>query len=459
MSINTTKTAINHVKSVTQSLQSSQELPFTNVLSTQILASQLGDMPYRERIFSPDVVVFGFLSQVMGADQSCQSAVAQIIAHSGSNGQDLPSANTSAYCQARARLPVEVLSGCAQEIAHELEQLVPSEWLWRGRHIKMPDGSTISMPDTEANQALYPQPDSQKDGVGFPIARVVVVNSLSTGAVLDIAIAPYSGKKTGEHALLRQLLHNFVSGDIVLGDEYYGSYFLMATLMQMGVDCVFPQHNARKTNFRKGKRLGKKDHVVQLKKPVQPDWMDAQTYANVPDTIMIREVQITYSRPGFKTISKIMITTFTCRKDVSAADLSELYGYRWFVELDLRSIKDVMRMDILRGKTPSMVHKEIWAHLLAYNLVRKIMAQSAVLHNNIPREMSFKLALQMMNAFRQAGILHESGNEIYLGFLKAIAYKQVGNRPGRNEPRMIKRRPKSTPRLQKHRDLYRKKAA
>ena len=458
MSINTIKTAMNHVKSVTQSLQNSQVLPFTDVLSAQSIADKLVEIDYRNRVYSPDVTIFGFLSQVMSADQSCQAAVAQINAHLANQGKNIPSANTSAYCQARERLPLNVLSSSAREVAANLGQEAPAEWQWRGRNVKIFDGSTLSMPDTKANQEMYPQTSSQKEGVGFPIARIVTITSLATGAILDLSIGPYAGKRTGEHALLRQLLHNLQAGDVVLGDEYYGSYFLMAQLMQMGVDCVFPQHNARKTDFRKGDKLGKKDHIVTLNKPAKPEWMDDEIYASFADTIKIREVQTTYSQAGFRDKTKIMITTLLCNEDVSPEDLSVFYGDRWFVELDLRSIKEVMRMDILRGKTPDMVHKEIWTHILAYNLVRKIMAQSAMLHNNKPRKMSFKLALQMICSFRNAGILCE-GSELYFQFLKSIAYKEVGNRPGRNEPRMIKRRPKPTPRMQKPRHLYHKKAA
>ena len=186
--------------------------------------------------------------------------------------------------------------------------------------------------------------------------------------------------------------------------------------------------------------------------------MDVQTYTDCPDTITVRETTIVDARPGHRTRSRILVSTFLNGKEVTPQDLGILYGYRWFVELNLRSVKEIMRMDILRSKTPEMVHKEIWAHILAYNLVRKIMAQSAVIYQRNPRGMSFKLALQMILAFRQAGILSEN-NKIYVDFLGAIAYKKVGDRSGRSEPRMVKRRPKAFPRLQKPRDYYHQKVA
>lgn len=286
----------------------------------------------------------------------------------------------------------------------------------------------------------------------------MAIISLATGAILDVAVGPYSGKGTGEHGLLRQLLSAFKVGDIVLGDCYYASFFLIAQLMQMGVDAVFPIHSARDCDFRLGKRLGKKDHLVTWQKPKKPKWMDEESYNHFPETITVREVSISNNHSGFRSNPRIIVTTFLDHKDVSKTDLGSLYDCRWFVEISFLAIKQTMRMDILRCKTPAMVRKEIWAHLLAYNLVRKIMAQAAMQHHKNPRQLSFKLALQTLFAFRQAGIFSEKNGSIYNKMLQAIAYKTVGNRPGRSEPRMVKRRPKSFPRLQKSRKLYQKAA-
>lgn len=458
MSISTINSSLMHVKSVVQNLKADNKLPFTDVLSSESINSKINDIAYRERVFTPELTVYGFLSQALSADPSCQAAVSQIIAHLLSQGKSAPSANTSAYSQARSRLPEKILSDLAKESAIDLERQAKPEWLWRNRHVKMPDGTTVSMPDTPENQAMYPQPASQKEGIGFPIARLVGVFSLSTGALLDLAMAPWSGKETGEHALLRQLMHVFEAGDIILGDAYYGSFFLIAMLLKMNVDAVFPMHASRHHDFRKGKRLGKKDHLVEWKKPAKPAWMDVQTYADYPDTITVRETTIVDARPGYRTKARVLVTTFINAKEVTPQELSVLYGYRWFVELNLRSVKEIMGMDILRGKTPAMVHKEVWAHMLAYNLVRKIMAQAAIMYKRNPREMSFKLALQMILAFRQAGILSEN-NKTYEIFLQSITYKKVGNRPGRSEPRMVKRRPKAFSRLQKPRNSYHQRVA
>lgn len=269
-------------------------------------------------------------------------------------------------------------------------------------------------------------------------------------------MAAYSGKQTGEHALLRQIMDTFNAGDIVIGDAYYGSFFLIATLLHRKVDVVFPQHGGRHTDFRSGSRLGKRDHLTDWEKPAKPDWMDAQTYAAFPQRIRVRETTVSTQQRGYRTVSHIIVSTFTDPALVSATDLSELYGYRWFVELDFRSVKTVMRMDILRGKTPDMVRKEVWAHLLAYNLIRKIMAQAAVHHHTKPREMSFKLALQMIGAFRQAGLLQENDLSLLQALFTAIVTKKTRQQLGRHEVRMVKRRPKPFPRLQKPRAFYKK---
>jgi len=270
---------------------------------------------------------------------------------------------------------------------------------------------------------------------------------------MDLAIGPYSGKKTGEHALLRQLFHVFNPNDVVLGDCYYPSFFLMAKLIQLGVDSAFPTHSARRQDFRKGKRLGKKDHIVQWDKPSKPQWMEQKVYDEFPNNITVRELAVSTGCKGFRNKTKTLVTTFLDSNEFSKEELALLYDHRWFVEISLRSIKETMKMDILRAKTPEMVRKEMWPHLLAYNLIRKIMAQSARVHHKIPRCLSFKCALQFTDAFCQSRILAET-SEAYEHLLRSIAYKAVGNRPGRSEPRMVKRRPKSFPRLQKPRSRF-----
>lgn len=446
----------NHPKSVLSQLKSTKGLPFKEILSSETISKNMEGYCFRDRIYSLDITMWGFLSQILSDDQSCQAAVAHILAYFASQGRETPSANTAAYCKARSRLPENLISNLAKESAEQLEDRVPSSWLWREKNIKLIDGSTLFMPDTSENQKAYPQMKNQKPGLGFPIARIVAIISYATGAILDLAISRCFGKGAGEHTLLRQLMNVFKPGDIALGDSYYGSFFLIAVLKRLRVDAVFPIHSGRHHDFRKGKRLGKKDHIVQWKKPARPEWMSTEEYSEFPAAISIREIEIKNGRNGFRSKSRTLVTTLLDSTHVKKCDLETIYGYRWCVELDLRSIKDTMRMGILRSKTPAMVRKEIWSHILAYNLVRKIMAQAAYVHSKKPRDLSFKLALQLTEAFRNIGIFLESKDKVYEQLLKAIAYKTVGNRFGRHEPRRLKRRPKNYPLLLKPRYHYHK---
>ena len=460
MNIRNTFSNLNHhPKSILSDLKSSKGLPFQDVLSKETIAESMQDLKYRERFFTPDIILWTFLSQVIGDDHSLQAAVARVIVFSTMQGLDSPSANTSAYSQARSNLPEEVISNLVKGSAEEMRVSIPSNLLWKEQyHPILMDGSTISMPDTPKNQAIYPQPDSQKPGLGFPIARIVAVISYITGMVLDVAIGPYSGKMTGEHALLRQLMHVFKPGDIAMGDCYYPSYFVLAMLLKLNIDFVFPMHSNRKHDFKTGENIGDKDHIVSWDKPSKPEWMDQKEYDEVQDKITVREVEIQNNKNGFRTKTRVLLTTFLDPAFASKQDLAILYNFRWCVELDLRSLKETMRMDILRGKSPEMVRKEMWAHFLAYNLIRKVMVQAAIVHNKNPRNLSFKLALQMIEAFRIAGIFHEENSDAYARLLKAIVYKTVGNRPGRQEPRRVKRRAKAFPKLQKARILYKGEA-
>lgn len=461
MDSDTTFSTFRHAREVRARLNSTPGLPFKQILCSLVFTRALArhTLEYRTRFYPPDRTLQTFLCQVLSDDKSCQAAVAKMIASLAAQGEPVPSSNTAAYCNARGRLPEELLSDLACESGRELHEQTPNEWRWRGRCVKLVDGSTLSMPDTKENQQTYPQPKSQKLGIGFPIARVVAIISCAVGAVLALALGPYSGKGSGEHGLLRELMHTFVPEDVVLGDRYYGSFFLIAELMHQGVDVLFPLHRARGHDFRRGQRLGKKDHLVNWNKPLRPAWMDQSTYEAFPDHITVREVAVQLDSRGFRTKSRILVTSFLEPSQTRRHELAALYDHRWLVELDLRSIKQTMKMDILRAKTPEMVRKEIWVHLLGYNLIRKVMAQAAQAHQKNPRHMSFKLALQVIIAFRQAGVLREGQRVMYDQLLEAIAYKTVGNRPGRHEPRRVKRRPKPYPRLMKPRHQYRKKAA
>ena len=441
-------------QSIIKMLNTTPGLPFKELLPTETIENALINVEYRSRLYTPDTTVWCLLSQALGEDQSLQASVTRFIANKAEAHETIPSANTSAYSQARSRLPVSVLETLTEEAAKStIAEILPS-WQWRGRSPKLIDGSTLSMPDTQENQEKYPQPKSQKKGVGFPLARFVVIICFVTGVVLKFAMDSFAGKETGEHALLRQIIDGLDFNDILLGDAYYPSYFLICELIKRGVDFVFPAHSARYSDFRSGIKLGRKDHVATWSKPSKPDWLDQETYDKYPPHVQIREAEIISEKKGFRTKKRTLVTSFLDSEEVNKKDLAVLYGFRWFVELDIRSIKSVMKMDVLRSKTPDMIDKEILSRLLAYNLVRKVMVHAAIVHSKNPRQLSFKIALRAVDIFRQQGMFSPEKELIYDVLLKIIAYKEVGNRLGRYEPRMIKRRPKPQKRLQKPRSFY-----
>lgn len=403
---------------------------------------------YRERIYSPFTTLVLFIEQVLGSDHSCQDAVARGLSARVARGQVACSLNTGPYCKARARLPLGLLARIAREVGARLCTHQPTAWRWRGREVKLVDGTTVSMPDTRANQARFPQSHGQKPGLGFPLARLVAVVSLSAGAVLEWAIDACEGKKTGETALLWRLIPRLERGDVVIADGYYAGYFMIARLIALGVDIVMPQHHLRITDFRRGRHLGTRDHVVTWVRPQRPQWMDEATYRLMPTTLSMREV-----RAGGRTL----ITTLTDARATPKQALAELYAMRWHVELDLRAIKTAMQMDILRCKRPAMVEKEIAAHLLAYNLVRAVMAQAAHLSNLLPRQLSFKAALQLLNAF-ETTLRHGSPQHLAVRcaeLLRGLGRRRLTHRPNRVEPRAIKRRKNQYGLLTKPRDVLR----
>lgn len=403
---------------------------------------------HRERLFPPTETLSMFLSQALSADRSCQRAVNEVAVKRLIGGLPRLSTHTGAYCRARMRLPQEMLSGLVQHSGRMISAKAPEPWRWHGHPVRLVDGTTVAMPDTAQNQATYPQSRSQAPGLGFPLCRLVGLVCLGSGAVLDAAIGGYRGKGADEQTLLRSLLDTLESGDLLLGDAYYASYFLLCALQERGVEAVFEQQGARKrsTDFRRGQRLGARDHLIELSKPkLRPDWMTPAQYAQAPGTLTVREL---------RTGGKILVTTLRCPRQTPKSALKELYRSRWHVELDLRHIKTTLGMEMLSCKTPAMAQKEIWVYLLAYNLIRLMMAQSALLRECLPRELSFKHTLQLWIAWDHHGCGSPDDETLY-GLLVLVAERRVGNRPGRIEPRAVKRRPKPYPMLTKPREIAR----
>jgi hypothetical protein len=390
---------------------------------------------YRDRVYAPLRTLELFIGQALSADEACQDAVARNLSERTARGVSQCSLNTGPYCKARQRLPLELIVKVQRALAGRLERAQPAGWRWQGRSVKLLDGTTVSMPDTPANQQAFPQSRNQQPGLGFPVARLVAILSLGHAGVLDWAMGPCRGEDTSEQALFRQLLPGLNRGELVLADGYHCTYWTLAMLKARGIDVLMHQHVRRAYDFRRGKRLGRGDHIVQWLRPQRPAWMDKQTYAAMPEGFSVREVRVN---------ARVLVTTLLDAHIAPANELDRLYASRWNIEVDLRSIKAEMGMDILRCKSPEMIRKEVGVHLLAYTLVRAVMAQAASLAGVLARSLSFKRSVQLLNAYHQQ-LRHSAGARALLMIahvLGALAALPLPWRPYRIEPRAIKRRPK-----------------
>lgn len=416
-----------------------------NLLTSPDLFDQVESLlpEHRERLFPPTETLSMFVSQVLSEDRSCQNIVDQAAVKSLVSGLKSCSTHTGGYCKARQRLPLDMPRGLAMFIGKSLEEKTSSSWHWYGRRVRVVDGTSVTMPDTEENQRVYPQQGSQRPGLGFPICRLLAVTDLCSGSVLDIAFGRFMGKGSDEQSLLRSISDVFESGDIVLGDAFFPTYLFIAEMLEKGVDILMEQHGGRRrvTDFKDGVLLGQRDHIIEIfKPPKKPDWIEQSRFDELPETIAVRE---------FKAKGKIMVTTLMEEKTHPKHLLFALYKRRWEIETNLNQIKTILGMNILSCKTPEMIAKEIWVYILAYNLIRLLMSQSAFMTGLRPADLSFKHCLQLwLNYLQQMATMDEHT----LGLLLILmAQQRVAKRPGRIEPRALKRRPKAYPMLMKPR--------
>ena len=419
-----------------------QDLPFNDFFPATVIADIIKHTPHqRTSVFTPLVTLKAFIFQVLSDDGSCRHAVAGVLADRLGDGKAANTVNTGPYCKARKRLPSKQLAEAATNVGLRLHQQMPDAWRWKGYNVVLTDGTTVLMPDTPDNQAVFPQQGNQKPGLGFPIARMVALISLAAGTVMAYSLGAYQGKGTGETSLLSQLLGDLSVGDLLLADRYYCTFGIIALLQSCGVPVLFQMHANKKVNFSQGVSLGAKDHLVDWEKPKRkPVWMSDQDYAALPETITVRELSVD---------GVVYVTTLLDSKLFGKQEVAKLYKERWKIELDFRSIKTNMGMEMLRCKSPDGVQKEIAVHLLAYNLIRGNLAQAACLHQKVPRQLSFRSAVQLVTqAAKQfvtlAGTLL---TKTLLALLKAVASTDIGRQKRKSQPRAVKRRPKPFPLL------------
>lgn len=431
-------------------------LPFKDLLPSSAITEVISELKikYRCRLFDPIVTLWAFLSQVLDVDKSCRNAVSRVITHLVGEGVELPSTDTSAYCQARIRLPEKFLEKLFYQVALGLEEKVIEEYLWCGREVKVLDGSNVSMPDTPSNQKEYPQHKNQSCGCGFPIAKIGVLFSITTGAVIALVIDVFN---THDIQLARKLYEFLKPGDVLLGDRAFCAYADLVKIKSLSCDAVFRKHQSRKTEMRRGKIVGDYDKLVVWNKPKKcPKGLAQEEFDSLPSTLIVREIYFYIIIPGFRTKQVSLITTLLDEKTYSTVNLVRLYDERWDVEVNLKHLKTTLGMDILKGKTPSLVRKEIWVFLLAYNLLRTLMWSAGIQGGVHPKYLSLQGTRQHFNNFIHK-FLNMDGHQsslLYQTLLKILIHKEVPQRPGRCEPRVRKRRPKAYPLMKKSRKQY-----
>ncbi len=404
---------------------------------------------FRRRVFCPATTILAWVSQIASQNRSCRSAVSRVVAYHAAQGHRV-SASTGAYVQARQRLPLAVVQELVRGLARELEDQC-SQHQSLDRPVLIVDGTAISSPDTESLQDAFPQHGKMMPGIGFPIIRALFVTSATTGSVVDLAYAAWQGPKTSESALFRETWSSLRPGDIIVGDRLYASYWNMHSLRRQGVDSLF-RKNARLilSGLRVQRVFGRHDRIVFLNRPaVTPKWITQCVSKRIPNSMAVRSTKITVNGPG--RIGTIDLTSTLTDPGVKKAEIGQLYRSRWNVELDLKSLKCDLGADILRCQTAEMVRKEIWMTALTMNAVRAIMARAAARIGCPPRHLSFKGALQAMEAF--SGSQDERD---MTRMLDAIGSHRVANRPDRVEPRAVKRRRKPIKLLMVPRDEARK---
>jgi len=413
-------------------------------------------VPKRLRLFSPSRMFWLFLFQVLSSDGSCRETLCKFLAWLAAENGRLASASTAAYCKARARLPLQGIKKLSGRIARHIYASETEASLWYGRKIKVIDGACVSMPDTAESQQAWPQPKGSKTGCGFPVMKLVAIFSLASGTLLELA---KGNLHDHERTLFRKLWRSLKSGDVALADRGFCGYANFFLLAKRGVDSVMRKHQRRTVGAAVLEKIGENDYLMEwFKTSAKPDWLTKKQWGNVPDKIIVREITVIVAVKGFRTQTITIATTLTDPAAFPACAFAELYRKRWSVELYLRDIKITMGMDILKCKTPQMVEKELWMRVIAYNLIRAVMLESASIYALPLEHLSFKGTLSTLRQWETTLSLPHTDNArspgLYKVMLYYIAQDTIPLRPNRIEPRAKKRRAKNYQLLNKPRRLF-----
>lgn len=449
---------------IKNSMLQSQQLPLAEVVDgnqwQEIFdAHQIDFGNSEEAVYTPIVTLWALISQVFFNEhmRSCKAAVGRVASLWAILGKRVCDTNTGAYCRARAKITwAAVRDICchiaeaaeaiydAQNVDADLRQhdvVASAQSVPTGGRILLVDGFTVTAADTPENQEVFPQNPAQKEGLGFPIIRGVSLISMVTGLLVDLELGPYAGKQSGETALLWQMLGRLKPGDTLVADSFYCTYWIIAACRYKGVNIVMKNHDKRDDNPNGARRIDRHQRVTVWVRPTRPEWMSEEEYARCPEQIEIRLVDVVATQPGFRSKTYTIATTIL-EADVFSRDwIASVYRSRWLVELDIKSIKCSLGMDIVRAKTPAMVQTEIWSCLLAYNLIRMKMLQSCAANGRMPRTLSLTATLQLLaNNWLLASVVL-TDELVELG-QQTSSSEYTGHRLDRIEPRANKRRPK-----------------
>jgi Transposase DDE domain len=439
---------------------SSQPLPFLQGLfgpwvPKEALAPPPCGPGSRRRVFPLELTFWAFLSQILNPGASCREAVRQVSALFCLAGQRAVDEQTGGYCQARQRVPLPRLQQVMGRIAQGAGGACPKGRLWRGREVKVVDGSTLTMPDTAANQKVFPQQRMQKPGCGFPIMRFVGLFSLATGCLLGVATGSYYD---AELSLFRKLWHFLKPRDVLLADRHFSDYGTLGCLWNRGVDAVMRMNQMRPRDFRKGHYLGPGDRLITWEKPAQRSrTISARLWAALPQVLTLRMIRVRCAAQGFRTRELVLVTTLLDPEKYPATEIAQLFLQRWSVELFFRDLKTMLKMEHLRCQNPAMVQKEFFMHLIGCNLIRAVMLQSARRHDAPLERLSFKGSVDAVRQYSPAiaqAKTKAAAARLVKQLLAVLASDLVPHRPGRQEPRAVKRRPKPYSLLTKPRHQF-----
>ena len=419
------------------------------------LAQETAGLNSRERKFPLRLTFWAFLGQILSPGTSCREAVRQILALFCLAGQELADEQNSGFCLARKRLPLGRLQQILGQVAHQARQRCPKARLWRGREVKVVDGSTVTLPDTPENQKAFPQQRAQKPGCGFPIMRLVGLFSLTTGCLLTAVTGNYY---CAELALFRRRWHFLKPRDVLVADRHFSDYGTLAWFWREGLDCVIRLNSARPADFRRGRYLGPSDRLVTWQQPRQrPCTIGARLWALLAPELTLRLIRVRGSAKGFRSRELILVTTLLDPEKYPAQEIAQLYLQRWNVELFFRDIKTQLQMEQLRCQSPAMVQKEFLMHLIGYNLIRAVMVETVRRHEVPLERLSFKGSVDSVRQYSQAiaqARTKAKADRLVKELLRVLASDLVPARPGRKEPRAVNRRPKPFPLLTKPRKFY-----